>query len=249
MKQDALRHVLESVGMEEEEALLYLAGLALGCAPASAYAQKTKMNRVTAYNHLERMVQSNHMTQIVKNKTKWYTPISPDQLLVETQNNTLALDRSLSDLHRKPHVRYYEGMEGIRHIYNNTLTAKSEIRNFANSTIIRNFWKEYDAEYVAQRVERGIFLKGIAPDDALGRRVHGMDKENKREIRLVSAVDFPLNGEINMYDNKVAIINFSTDPDDIFGVIIESKEVADTQNHIFEMAWRYAILGDHKRAK
>ena len=245
-----------SVGMKEEESRLYLAGLQMGSAPASHYAQKTKLNRVTAYNYLEEMVTDGHMTKILRDRTKWYTPISPDQLLVETENKTMALSRSLSDLrslrgslHRKPHVRYYEGMEGIHDIYNNTLTARGEIYNFANSKIIRTFWKEYDEEYVEERVKRGIFLKGIAPDENIGRQVQGMDRDSLREIRLVAQEDFPIQNEINIYDNKVAIINFSKNEEDLFGVIIESKEVADTQKQIFEMAWRYAGLGEHNRKK
>ena len=88
-------------------------------------------------------------------------------------------------------------------------------------------------------MERGIHLRGIAPDDAAGRKVHGEDKEKLREIRLVPARDFDFGNEINIYDRKTAICSFGSQRD-LFGVIIESKEVAETQKQIFEMAWRYA---------
>lgn len=256
MSTAALLQVIESVGLETDEAKLYIAGLKLGEAPASAYAKKTALNRVTTYNYLERLTKRRIFSAVRKKNAKYYQPISPEKLSIEARKNVDSLDRVLPDLrglmgnhHRTPKVRYYEGSEGVRDVYADTLTAQTELLNFANSDIIRNFWKEYDKQYVAQRVKKGIYLKGIAPDDAVGRKVHGKDKQSNREIRLVSAKEFPINNEINIYDNKVAIISFAEDESEVFGVIIESTEVAQTQRQIFEMAWRFAGLGESSRKK
>jgi hypothetical protein len=140
-------------------------------------------------------------------------------------------------------VRFFEGWEGVRRVYEDTLTSQEEILNFANSAVVREFWPAYDEEYVAERVKRGIYLRGIAPSDATGKRVHGQDKQMLREIRLVPAKDFDFQNEINIYGHKVAICSFDSglrSGSDMFGVIIESREVAETQRQIFEMAWRYA---------
>ena len=254
MNVNALQHVIQSIGLEPHEAKLYLAGLKLGAAPASSYAKATKFNRVTTYNHLESLVKSGVFSAIKKQRGKWYEPIAPESLSIEARKNVESLERSLPDLrammgkhHRTPRVRYFEGVDGIRKVYQDTLTAEGELLNFANSEIVREFWKEYDLEYVKQRVKKGIFLKGIAPDDKMGRKVHGQDKKNLREIRLVSVKDFPITNEINIYDNKVAIVSFAEDEAELFGVIIESKEVAETQKQIFKMAWRYAGLGESSR--
>lgn len=254
MSANALELVIRSIGLEPHEAKLYIAGLKLGAGPASSYAKATKFNRVTTYNHLEDLVKRGVFSAIKKERGKWYEPINPESLSIEARKNAESLERSLPDLkalmgnhHRTPRVRYYEGVEGIRKVYEDTLTAESELLNFANSEIVREFWKEYDLEYVKQRVKKGIYLKGIAPDDKIGRKVHGQDKKNLREIRLVSVKDFPITNEINIYDNKVAIVSFSEEESELFGVIIESREVAETQKQIFTMAWRYAGLGESSR--
>lgn len=236
--------------MNEEQAQLYLAGLQLGSAPASEYAKSTGINRITAYNMLEDMVRDGRFTVIKKVRSKWYAPVAPEYLSLEARKNADALHRSLPELrslqgshYRKPHVRFFEGWEGVHRVYDDTLTAKSEILNFANSAVVRKYWPLYDEEYVAERVKRGIHLRGIAPDDEAGRLVHGQDKKNRREIRLVPAREFDFTNEINVYDSKVAICSFDSGlrgDSDMFGVIIESKEVAETQKQIFEMAWRYA---------
>ncbi len=241
-----LVHIIESIGLNGKQAQLYLAGLRLGSAPASDYAKAADLNRVTAYNILEEMVRNGHCTSVQKPRATWYAPVPPERLAVEARKNAYALERSLPELRslqgskfRQPHVRFFEGWDGVRHVYEDTLTAKSEILNFANSAVVRQYWPAYDEEYVTERVKRGIHLRGIAPDDDAGRRVHGEDKKKKREIRLVPAKEFDFTNEINIYDSKVAICSFASSPQ-MFGVIIESREVAETQRQIFEMAWRYA---------
>lgn len=241
-----LVHIIQSAGLTEKQSQLYLAGLRLGSAPASDYAKATGLNRVTAYNILEEMVRAGQCASVKKARATWYAPVPPERLAVEARKNADALQRSLPELRglqgakfRQPHVRFFEGWEGVRRVYEETLTAKSEILNFANSAVVREFWPTYDEDYVAERVKRGIHLCGIAPDDEAGKRVHGEDRKKKREIRLVPARDFDFTNEINIYDSKVAICSFASSPS-MFGVIIESGEVAETQRQIFEMAWRYA---------
>ncbi len=246
-------HILEATGLDQKQAKLYIAGLQLGTAPASDYAKATGLNRITAYNLLEDLVHKGYFTMVRKVRAKWYAPVAPEYIALEARKNAESLERVLPELrslqgakYRKPRVRFFEGWEGVRHVYEDTLTAQSELLNFANSAAVRAFWPNYDEEYVAQRMKRGIHLRGIAPDDAMGRRVHGEDKEKLREIRLVPAADFDFTNEINVYDHKVAICSFESgmkgsSSDDVFGVIIESKEVAKTQRQVFEMAWRYAV--------
>ncbi|PIR48562.1 hypothetical protein COU80_02515 [Candidatus Peregrinibacteria bacterium CG10_big_fil_rev_8_21_14_0_10_55_24] len=249
-----LLSILQSVGLEEKQAALYLAGQQLLSAPASAYAKQTGLNRVTAYTVLEELVGRGLFTVMKKNRTKWYAPVAPEYLAVEARKNVDALQRSLPELRslrgaeeRKPVVRFFQGWDGVKHVYEHTLTARSELLNYANSAIVRSHWERYDEEYVAQRVERGIKLRGIAPDDVAGRMVHGEDKERLREIRLVPAKDFNFDNEINIYDSTVAIVTFGERAEDAFGVIIESREVAETQRQIFEMAWRYARMSRRRR--
>lgn len=241
-----LLHILRSIGFDEKESALYLAGLSLGSAPASAYAKTAKLNRITAYNTLEGLARRGLLTVSRTARAKRYQPVPPDHLAIEARKNADALQRVLPELRslqgkdqRRPVVRFFEGWDGVRRVYEDTLTARSELLNYANSAEVRRFWPQYDEEYVAERVRRRIRLRGIAPDDEAGRKVHGEDRKRLREIRLVSGNDFDFRNEINIYDHKVAICSFGS-AEALFGVIIESVEVAETQRQVFEMAWRYA---------
>ncbi len=256
MARKDLQRIVESVGLDPLESKLYLTGLSLGAAPASTYAERTGLNRITVYNHLEELSKRGLFAVIEERGGKRYEPVAPEYLALEARKNVDSLNRVLPELralqgaaHRSPQVKFFQGWEGVKRVYEDTLTAEGELLNFANSALVRAHWQNYDEEYVAERVKRKIRLRGIAPDDEAGRQAHGHDKESLREIRLVPAKDFNFNNEINIYDHKVAIVSFGENEGELFGIIIESENVAETQKQIFEMAWRWAGSKNKKSSK
>ena len=64
------------------------------------------------------------------------------------------------------------------------------------------------------------------------------EKTNKKELREVLTVpkcDFPINNEISIYQDKLAIRSYS---DDKLVVVICSQQIADTQRAIFNLLWK-----------
>jgi HTH-type transcriptional regulator, sugar sensing transcriptional regulator len=238
-----LQRLFHNLGVDEKEAKIYLAALEVGSSPVSEIAEKARMNRVTAYGILEKLVQKGMMSFMIKRKMKYFHATDPELLLKEYQKRIRDLEKALPDLKRlygetpHPKVSYYEGVDGIKTIYHDTLMAQTEILNFCNSREIREFWPGYDDEYVAERVKRKIYLRGIAPDDRLGQKVRAADAEMLREIRLIPRARYNFSNDINIYDNKVAIISFRYEP---IGMIIENAEIADTQRIIFQTVWDFA---------
>lgn len=238
-----LTKILQNIGLTSKEAQVYLANLEVGLAPVSTIALRAKMNRVTSYDILEKLIQKGLVSFVTKDKIKYFCATDPELVVNDFQSKTKALEQALPDLKRlhgdttHPRVHYYEGVEGIKRIYADTLTSQTEILNYCNSQEIRNFWPGYDEEYVKERAKRKIYLRGIAPHDHYGQEVQSQDQESYREIRLVSKEQFNFTNEINIYENKVAIISCKSE---LIGMIIESPEIANTQRSIFKMVWEFA---------
>ncbi|MBD3330188.1 hypothetical protein GF354_01500 [Candidatus Peregrinibacteria bacterium] len=238
----ALIEILKNLGLNLKEAKVYLACIENGTAPVSTIASTAKINRVTTYDILDKLKKKGLVSHFTKNKVKYFNGTDPDILLEEFEKRTNDLRTAIPKFKQltgetaHPRVRYFEGLEGIKSIYTDTLTAKTEILNYSNSKEIREIWPNYDKEYVAKRAEKRIFLKGICPDDAIGQKVHREDEKYFRRMQLIPESQLNITNEINIYDDKVAIISFK---DELIGMIIESTEIANSQRAIFNMCWNH----------
>lgn len=239
-----LQHVLTNIGLTPKESKVYLAALELGPSPASDIALRAKLNRVTTYDVLEKLIQRKYISALTKDRVTYFTATEPDTIRMDIRQKYLDFKEMLPDLRRLhgstyiPRIRYYEGIEGVKKVYADTLTAKTEILNYADSKSIREHWPTYDKDYVNERVKHRIYLRGIAPLDEHGERVAAENEKKHREIRLVKAGAFAFANEINIYDDKISIVSFGKN--EVVGMIIESPEIANTQRAIFMMAWEFA---------
>ncbi len=237
--------VLTNLGLTDKEAKVYLSLTELGTAVVSDIARKAGINRVTTYDILEKLKQRGMVSYYTKQKIKYFSSIKPENLLEEFEKRTNDLRgvmpkfKTLTGEIRHPRVRYFEGLEGIKTIYADTLTSKTEILNYSNSYEIRKKWVNYDQEYVEKRTKKQIYLRGICPKDKDGELVQSQDKKYYREMRLIPSAQFDFTNEINIYDDKVAIISFK---DELIGMIIESIEIANSQRAIFNMCWQFANI-------
>ena len=236
-----LHDVLIGIGLTPKESMVYLAALELGDAPASDIAIRAKLNRVSTYDILEKLLHKGFISTYQDKRMKRFVATDPDLIRADFQKKYADLREAVPTLRRlhgktsHPRVIYFEGLEGVKRVYADTLTAKTEILNYADSKSIRDFWPEYDNDYVSQRVKKGIYLRGISPRDEYGENVVAKNEENLREIRLVEPSEFSFANEINIYNDKVSIISFGKD--EIVGMIMQGKEIADTQRAIFMLAW------------
>lgn len=239
-----LSSVLTNLGLTAKESKIYLAALEIGSAPASDIALRAKMNRVSTYDILKKLLAHGFVSMSSKDKIKYFSAISPDLLREDFRKRYMDFKEALPELRRlqgmssHPHIRYYSGLEEVKKIYTDTLTARTEIFNYSDSKQIREAWPNYDKEYVNERVKKRIYLRGISPHDEQGKKVVSQNEKKCREIRLVKAGPFSFANEINIYDDKVAIVSFAKN--EIIGMLMENPEIANTQRAIFMMAWEFA---------
>ncbi len=180
-------------------------------------------------------------------KIQKFVAENPDKVIVYLENkikdgekklkqayNLLPELFSIYNIDEKPKVKYYEGIERILEAFEDTLTAKVEIIGYAVGTdAFKAVGEEYLRNYFKRRVGKNIKVRVIAPDDPDTLKVTAKDKEELRESYVVPKDKFYFTTETNIYNNKVLIMSWK----EKFAVLIESKEIADAQKKVFELAW------------
>lgn len=244
MSSHSLLSIVKNIGLTDKEARVYLACLELGSTGVAEIARQARINRVTGYDILQKLMLKGMVNSYTRGGKHFFDATDPATIASEVRQRAADFKSALPEFKKlkgdaiHPHVHYYEGLEGIKAIYEDTLTSRTEILNYSNSREIRTHWPTYDDDYVKNRVKKKIYLRGISPLDEHGTWVQKRDRESFREIRLVPADRFTFTNEINIYDDKVAIISYTDVP--LIGMIIESSEIANTQRDIFTMAWEFS---------
>jgi len=135
----------------------------------------------------------------------------------------------------------FEGEAGIIHVMEDTLTSSGEILCWADAkAATTTILSDYYPRYIKKKVERSIWLRGIFSFDEEAQKLKDRGEEELREIYMIPKVEYPFKNEINIYDDKVAIVSHQ----DKVGIIIHNSYIADTQRSIFNFAFKHAKLAE-----
>lgn len=247
MHNNRLLPLLSEAGLSQKEASLYVAGIELGEATIQRLAKNADIKRPTAYDIMDSLEKKGLFSSSIKGKKRYFIAEDPENVLGLLKTRERAFVRALPELKvlfntggAKPRIRFYEGVEGLKAIYWDTLESKGTILVYGS---IDDMWgampKEFIREYVEERAKRKINIRGLVPNTPDAQEYVRRDKEELRHLILIPKERFTFSNEINIYNDKVAIFSF---PERI-GIIIESKKITETQRAIFELAWLGAIKG------
>jgi HTH-type transcriptional regulator, sugar sensing transcriptional regulator len=239
-----LAEILKQFGLENKEDDVYLALLELGTAGVQEIAIKANIKRTTVYDVLSALQAKGLAGQTQKGKKRLFYAEEPEtlnRLLDEKRRKLEDIMPVLKSLQntagQKPKIRYYEGKEGLRQVYRDTLNFKGELLAFLNENIIKYLGDEFAEEYIEKRKTAQITVRAICPDTEEMEIYKSIDKEFLKTTRLVPRKDFPFTIEMNIYGNRLALLSFKEE----MGIIIESNEIANNLKLLFELAWRGAL--------
>lgn len=243
-----LERDLLQFGLDKKRAAVYLSLLQTGKAPVKTVAKTAGVKRTTAYSILKSLEENGLVSRVIEGKKQIFVPENPSQMVAQLENKKIALESLLPELNllysalpAKPRVRFYEGLEGIKTIFEDTLISRpKEILDFTSIDDLINVFGDYMKSYTKRRAALGIPLRGIATDTPLARKFNaryytGANPVAIPNVRFIPANQFVFKTEINIYGNKVAIMSLKEE--ELVGVIIESAVIADTHRSIWELAW------------
>ena len=232
---------LETYGLMPKEIKVYLAGMELGTATAQEIARKTGIERTNVYSLLEGLMHKGIFAETLKSGKKHFTAEYPEKLVLKLKERQRLIEQAMPELKslynlspKKPSVRYYEGVEGIKEVYEDTLKEGEPIVAFSDfEQMLKTMPANYMTHYAERRAKARISFKAILRPSKRYDELQSKNKEYRREVRLLPNASFTT--EINIYGDKVALINFRKN---LFAVIIEGPEIANTMRIIFNSLWR-----------
>lgn len=254
-----LDELLIKIGLTRKEAIVYLSCFSLGTQCATVIAQKCGLKRSSTHLVLKGLLAAGFVGVHTQKKTQFFTAVSPEKILIMLEERKNMIEKShdefegaLQDFQKlvspytiQPKVSFFIGIDGIKNVMEDTLHSKTEILCYSilDGWLEKDSLKNYILEYAKKRIKKKIRLRAIDTDTPMARQYLTKSYPRSKtltESRWLPKTILPFTNEINIYDDKLAIV--SLDPNEYLGVILESESIARMQRSIFELAWRNAEL-------
>lgn len=238
---------LIKLGLNEKEAKIYLASLELGETTIGRIAQKSGVNRTSAYHIMPSLKEKGLIRSLTKRKKVFYYAEDPRKIKDQIEEKNKTIENILPELlsianaiDKKPKIKFYEGVDGVKEIYKEILKYPSqEVSSWISETAFFDTYSDFFYDYfIPQRRKNKIWARSIIPDNQEMLEYKNREIEELRKSKIISAKRYPIKASINLYGkNQISIIAF----EEKMGLIIESEKIYITLKSIFEMNWE--LLG------
>lgn len=241
-----MEKVLQKIGLSENESNVYLSLLPLEKSGVSVLANKTKLHRNVVRKICTHLKELGIIRERKIKNTFYYYPNSPESLqqVIFSKENKLQQCKqeieqnmsALKTLHNPnfaiPKVQYYEGIEGMKMVYEDILLQGKNVycwTNFAQKVSL--FDPDYIQKYLKRRIAKGITIFSIEPKDQDSLNV--FDLFHQLNCQSILIENLPIqNGEIRIYGNKIAFISFQNSQN-IKSYILDNNHMATMLRGIF----------------
>lgn len=236
-----IREVLSQLGLDGKKADVYLAALELGGASVIDIAKKANIKRTTAYDVLVDLQKAGFVSQTAQGKKRLFVGEDPEKIKTDFQRKEAAFAEILPMIKSiynvkgvKPKIRFYEGIEGLKECYLDTLKYHGEILALGSEHAARVLG-DWLISYVNERVRKKIYLKAIVANSELVQKEFlSKDREQMRLSKIIDPKKYPFSIEINIYGHQKV---FLMSPNEQIGLIIEGQEIHKTMKSMFELIW------------
>ena len=237
---------VQTLGLSDKEAKVYVASLFLGPASVQKIAEQADINRATAYVILDQLASLGLVAQSTEGKKTVFVAEGPEMLqrlfdhqLQAIEERRKELDLILPELQQNqraetsnsPVVRFYKGRDGVdnmireqrRHASPNT-----EAYGLVNFDEVEKIVPEIFKTNTKSRVKKNLSSKIIYSY----RKDIPSDPQLLRETQKISK---PIMADITLYEDSAAFCTYAGR--NSVGVIIDSAEIVGALRQLYELAW------------
>ena len=247
--QETAKELVE-LGLTQGEAKVYLALSELGSSTVGPVVKKSSVAYSHIYEILNRLLEKGLAGFVIKNKTKYFQAVSPENLLDYLERKEEEVNRQKRIFTKllpklkvgfgKPEeeAQIFIGMKGLKAAYIKLLAEASTGGEYLFFYIHRKEYAEVSDRFYMGNMN--FFRKLFRMHDVV---VRGIANEEYRRSKAVFSttktryVTFPIPSTFEIFQDKILIVSWGAKP---VAFLIRSKEVADTMKEYFESVWRIA---------
>lgn len=232
---------LVKIGLSEREAMVYIACLELGPTGALQLSRRTGINRPMVYQTLEALKRRGLIeVQLIGLKQK-FAPASPDQFDALIRDQKAEFESALPELlalynlkGTKSQIKYYEGVEGIKTVYETMLR---EMKSGDPYYIVarQENWEGLDIRwfesFIERRARKNLDARIIFEDSERGRLNKRMEAAWNQKVRLT---DQKFDTDIIISPQRFVTHDFAPP---IQVVVVENENIIRTQLQLFRYIW------------
>ncbi len=233
--------ILQNLGFTQAEGRTYLTLLELGPTKVGRIIEKSGLQSSTIHNVLNSLAEKGFVTYILKGKIKIYQAINPSLILKHYKEREKQFEEIIPKLEAKQKLveaeqvaEIYEGMQGLNIMLSDFIEYTKPKDHFYFFSVdvpgmnkeIQKFFEKFDVK----RQDKKLIVKGIA-------RKELKQYYKKRKLIKVKYVEFPIPSNLSICNDKIALISWGEKPT---GILIKSKQLAESQKRFFENIWNIA---------
>ena len=235
--------IQQNLGLNPKEASTLLAVLEIGPASISDIAKRAKIKRPTVYYLVEELIKKGLVLKVPSGKRVFYKASEPKRILSLLDQRKQNFEKILPILEalfltkpNQPKVRFYEGKEGLKNIYEEMLNTHKKVYTIFSFDDFLTVFTEKDNEHFFQILKNsgGILYDLIKPTSLAKKSVKAETyRKGVAKIKFLPE-NFKVTIDQMVTGNKVAMISFKS----LAGVIIEDQDIADSQKEFIKYLWQ-----------
>lgn len=248
---ERLELLFKTAGLAEKQAKLYRLLLITGEERPSALARKSGIKRANTYALLEDLARRGLVTKFEKDKVIYFRPEPPQRIadLIENRQRETDIARELThDLLPnltsqynlsvgKPTISYFEGKDGLETVFKDIYAQKKEpVYGCVDLEIADQVFPAHITEHlIPLRIKNKLFVYSLVGNSAQAQVIQKEDVTHLRKTVLLSKKEYPLPAEIDVYEDKIAMLSFEQGK--FIGMIIQNGAFATSLKSIFKLAF------------
>lgn len=249
---------LQEIGLSEEQTQIYTTLLERRFSKASALPRHTGITRSMVYKVLHQLEALGLVERHERpNQVDIWSAEHPDSIDALLASKQLELQQTTGQwqgikgnlvsrfnfLSGRPNIQFFEGGKGVQQVVTDSTNATTEILTIADNEAMNSYYPNINTANRQARQRKNIKKRMLSVDSPYIRNLAQGDDPNITQRRVLPTLP-ALATAIQIYDHKISYLTLS--PDRSIAVIIEDRDLAETQRNLFEILWSQATpIGPH----